>query len=237
MNYKAVLFDLDGTLLNIDMDYFLKQYFGRMVLMAREQGYQNAEKLVEQVYRSTEQMILNKDPDRTNQEVFEEDFYRSWPYSPNEFNPFFDYFYEQGFPQLRCYCSPFPGVSQMVQGLRKKGCKIVISTNPVFPLRAIEHRLDWAELGHFDFDLVTSFENMHFCKPQIEYYQEIADILGVDAGECLMVGNDVGEDMVAGMIGMKTFLVENMLIDRGERLHADWRGKLDALYSFFREIG
>lgn len=236
MNFKAVLFDLDGTLLNIDMDYFLKQYFGRMVVMAREQGYQNAEKLVQHVYQSTEQMVMNKDPERTNQDVFEEDFYRSWSYPPQDFNPFFDYFYERGFPELRKYCRPFPGVSDMIQHLREKGYKIVISTNPVFPLTAIQQRLDWAEIGHIDFDLVTSFENMHYCKPHIEYYEEIVNTLGLHASECLMVGNDVGEDMIAGKIGMKTFLVEDMLIDRGEKLTADWRGKLDKLYSFIREI-
>ena len=37
--------------------------------------------------------------------------------------------------------------------------------------------------------------------------------LGVDAKECLMVGNDVGEDMIAETLGCRVFLLTNDLIN------------------------
>ena len=40
--------------------------------------------------------------------------------------------------------------------------------------------------------------------------------LGVSAEECLMVGNDVGDDMVARELGMKVFLLTDCLINKNE---------------------
>lgn len=233
---KAVLFDLDGTLLNIDMEYFLKKYFASMMAMAGECGYQDVRKLAGQVYESTDVMIADLDPESTNEEVFMRDFYTKWAYSPEEFQPFFEKFYAECFPLLHKYCSSFPGVKAMMEKLFGRGLKVVVATNAVFPLSALQNRLDWAEVGHFDYELITSYEVMHFCKPHVQYYEEICDKIGVRPQECLMVGNDVGEDLIAGKAGMKTFLVEDMLIDRGENLQPDYRGKLTDLFKFMESI-
>jgi len=231
--FKAVLFDLDGTLLDINMDEFLQHYFRQMMRMAREAGYTDTEQLVELVWRSTWAMIADRNPQLLNEEVFMEHFYRHWPVPREEFDLFFERFYAEGFPRLKQYTRPFPGIPEMMEQLFARGMKVVIATNAVFPLTALQQRLDWAGVGDFDYELITSFEVMHFCKPHPEYYQEIAQILGVNPQDCLMVGNDVGEDLVAGCIGMKTFLVEDMLIDKGQPLTPNWRGRLKDLYSFF----
>lgn len=234
--FEALLFDLDGTLLNIDMNYFLPKYFGRMSSMALDHGYQGADRLAQQIWTSTEKMIANTDPDKTNEEVFLEDFYSNWPYPPGEFNRFFDAFYRDVFPQLNVFCQPFPGVQQMMENIFGRDLKIVIATNSVFPMTAIKSRLEWAGVGHFNYDLITSYENMHYCKPHPAYYQEICEVIGVKAENCLMVGNDAGEDLAAGQIGMKTFLVEDMLIDNGGGLKADWQGELQHLFHFLKNI-
>lgn len=234
--FKAVLFDLDGTLLNINMDEFLQHYFRKMAYMAREAGYNEANLLIECVWRSTYAVIANRDPHLLNEEVFRDHFYRQWPVPREEFEPFFERFYEVGFPQLKEQTRPFPGIPEMMERVFAKGCKVVVATNAVFPLVALQQRLNWAGLESFKFDLITSYEVMHFCKPHPEYYQEIADKLGVKPEECLMVGNDIGEDLPAGTIGMKTFLVEEMLIDKGQQLKPNWRGRLNDLYDFFRSF-
>ena len=233
MMFKAVLFDLDGTLLNVDMMVFLPQYFKIMAAMAGEKGYPDGRELIEQINLSTRKMIEDNDPNTTNEQVFNQDFYNHWPYSPQEFSRFFAYFYQEGFPLLSEYCLPFAGVRDMMAGVMAQGWKVVIATNPVFPRTAIEQRLEWAGLGEFRFDLLTSYEVMHFCKPNLNYYLEIADIIGTYPKDCLMVGNDVGEDIVAGRLGMKTFLAEDMLIDSGNGFMPDWRGTLQDLYTFF----
>jgi|BioPla2DNA2_1021312.scaffolds.fasta_scaffold64107_1 FMN phosphatase YigB (HAD superfamily) len=234
--FEAFLFDLDGTLLNLDMDYFLPHYFARMHAMAYNMEYKNADFLVPQIWSSTEEMISNTDPNKTNEEVFFESFFQNWPYTVEEFKPFFDIFYQEEFPRLRKYGKPFPGVPQMMEKLSARGVKIVIATNPVFPLTAIEQRLEWAGVGHLDYDLITTYENMHFCKPQPAYYEEICDYIGVKPNKCLMVGNDTGEDLIAGQLGIKTFLLTNMLIDKGAPFKPDWRGELEQLFNFLEKI-
>ncbi|MGB4018403.1 MAG: HAD family hydrolase [Syntrophomonadaceae bacterium] len=234
--FKAVLFDLDGTLLDIDMEYFIPQYFRKMVIMARDAGYSIADQLVEKVWQATDVMIANRDARLLNEEVFAEHFYRNWPIPREEFEPFFERFYAEGFPQLQIHSRPFAGIPEMMQQVFDRGLKVVVATNAVFPMIALQQRLDWAGVGHFDYELITSYEVMHFCKPHPEYYQEIAATIGVKPEECLMVGNDIGEDLPAGTIGMKTFLVENMLIDKGQDLTPDWRGYLPDLYEFIGRL-
>lgn len=234
--FKAILFDLDGTLLDIDMDYFLKHYFQKMMEMAVKSGYSNVDKLVEQVFKSTGAMIANRDGLLRNEDVFKQDFFSNWEYPRKDFEVFFDRFYEEGFPQLKNKCQPFSGIPEMMERVFSRGIKVVIATNAVFPFIALQHRLDWAGVGDFDYELVTSYEIMHFCKPHLEYYQEIAGMIGEKPQDCLMVGNDVGEDLPAGKTGMKTFLVEDMLIDDGSNLKADWQGKLQDLFAFIEEL-
>ena len=234
--FKAILFDLDGTLLDINMDVFIRQYFSKMVAMAEEAGYSVAERLVEKVWRATEVMISNRDPQLRNEEVFREHFYRDWPIPREEFDPFFEHFYEKGFPELKKHTRPFPGIPEMMQQIFDRGFKVVVATNAVFPLTALQQRLDSAGVGDFNYELITSYEVMHFCKPHLEYYQEIVDKLGVRPEECLMVGNDIGEDLPAGLLGMKTFLVEDLLIDKGQNLTPDWRGYLPDLYNYINNL-
>ncbi|HHV15615.1 MAG TPA: HAD family hydrolase [Gelria sp.] len=233
--YEAVLFDLDGTLLNIDMDYFLKHYFRKMLELAAEMGYEEGNRLVKQVWSSTEVMIADLNPKSTNEEVFTKDFYQNWAYHPEEIQGFFDRFYQECFPRLEGYCSPFPGIPEMVKYILKKGYKVVIATNAVFPMSALQDRIRWAGLGQNDFELITSYELMHYCKPHVQYYEEIVEKIGVDPRDCLMIGNDTGEDLPASKIGMKTFLVEDMLIDKGTSHQPDWRGRLPDLFKFVRK--
>jgi FMN phosphatase YigB (HAD superfamily) len=235
MMFKAVLFDLDGTLLHIDMDYFLKQYFKKMMELAAEMGYREGSRLVEQIWRSTDVMIADLDHETSNEEVFMRDFYCNWPYSPEEFNLFFDRFYRERFPLLKEFCRPFPGVPEMMEYIMRQRVKVVIATNAVFPLSALRDRIAWAGLGHHRFDLITSYELMHFCKPHVQYYQEIVQRIGVQPEDCLMVGNDTGEDLPAAKIGMKTFLVEDLLIDKGADYKPDWQGRLPHFFDFVKK--
>ncbi|NLV22977.1 MAG: HAD family hydrolase [Syntrophomonadaceae bacterium] len=235
--FKAILFDLDGTLLNIDMEIFLQYYFAEMINAAQENGYQHGKKMAEQVFYSTNLMINNLSPVVLNEEAFMGDFLPRCKYPENEVRTFFDDFYQQRFPVLKVHCHPFPGIAEMMQGLFRRGFKVVIATNPVFPREAIQQRLEWAGIGDHPYALITSYEEMHFCKPHVEYYEEICRRIGATPYDCLMVGNDVGEDLPAGLIGMKTFLVEDMLIDNEQSgLQPDWRGKISDMIDFMKKL-
>ena len=93
----------------------------------------------------------------------------------------------------------------------------MLATNPLFPAVATESRIRWAGLQKEDFELVTTYENSKHCKPNPDYYRDIIEEIGVRPEECLMVGNDVNEDMIAESLGMKVFLLTDCLINKEEK--------------------
>jgi len=234
--FKAILFDLDGTLLNIDMNVFIPQYLKAMKKKVAAYGFPDPDGFINLVLESTGKMIMDKSP-LTNMEVFMNNFFASGRYEPEKTLFFFNKFYEEDFPGLYIYSQPFPGIKEIMTTIFQKNIPVVIATNPVFPAEAINMRLQWAGLADLPYALVTSYENMHYCKPHVEYYAEIADRIGVQAEECLMVGNDEGEDLPASELGMKTYLLEEFLIKNHQvRYRPDWRGKIPDLSQFIKNL-
>ena len=62
---------------------------------------------------------------------------------------------------------------------------------------------------------MTTYEGSHYCKPNPDYYREVLSTIGLSPDECVMVGNDVGDDMVAEGLGIRVFLLTDCLINRG----------------------
>ncbi len=86
-----------------------------------------------------------------------------------------------------------------------------------------------------DFEFITTYENISFCKPNPDYYREILKRAGLNAGNCLMVGNDVGEDMVAADLGMKVFLLTDCLINKsGTDIEQYPHGGFDDLMEYLK---
>ncbi|MFX1508652.1 MAG: HAD family hydrolase, partial [Promethearchaeota archaeon] len=56
---------------------------------------------------------------------------------------------------------------------------------------------------------ITSAEDYHFAKPHIEYYEELLERINKKPSECMIIGDDPINDMVAGKIGIKTFLIKS----------------------------
>ena len=114
---------------------------------------------------------------------------------------------------------------------------MALATNPIFPAIATNERIRWAGLSTDDFELITTYENIGFCKPNPEYYSEVAERIGVAPEECIMVGNDVDDDMPASKLGMKVFLLTDCLINKsGEDLAKYPHGDFDALFDFINEL-
>jgi len=233
--FKALLFDLDGTLLPNDVDIFISQY--TKLLSRKVSHLVEPNKFIHQLLSSTGVMVRDKDKNKTNQEVFLEDFFQGIGLPKEILMPIFDEFYANDFLELKQYMQPNPCVERIMQKAFAKGFIVVVATNPVFPLTAIKQRLAWAGVDGFTYKLVTSYENMHFCKPNQEYYAEILELIGCAPEECLMIGNDVEEDLVAQKVGLKTFLVEDCLICRTDKeFHTDYRGKLTDLENFINKL-
>ncbi|NLM47119.1 MAG: HAD family hydrolase [Firmicutes bacterium] len=207
---EAVLLDLDGTLLDVDMDGFLDRYFEK--LAQHLDGFVDPASFRENLWASTEVMIRNTDPGKTNKEVFIEHFYTWIPHPHDKVWPYVDEFYETIFPTLQGNIKSFPDVPYVMEKLRQGGYKLVLATNPIFPLNAILHRMKWGGLNPDDFCLITSYETMHYCKPNPEYFLEVAGLIDVPPQKCLMVGNEYIFDIQpAEKAGMHTFLVSETL--------------------------
>ncbi|MDQ7794964.1 MAG: HAD family hydrolase [bacterium] len=227
---RAVLFDLDGTLLDIDLDTFLPAYL--QAVACRVEAYLPPERFVRELMRSTGAMVADRDPSRTNQMVFREDFFPRLGLAEEELRPIFEDFYRRDFPRLHAYARPVPAARTVVQAIQRAGFRTAVATNPVFPLVAVRERLRWAGLADLPFDLITSYEIMHFCKPHPEYYAEVACLLGCRPEECMMAGDDPAMDLAgARAAGMRVFHVTNSAGGTGER------GKLEDLLAVLRVPG
>lgn len=212
MKITTVLFDLDGTLLPMDQEEFIKAYFGRLAEHMAPYGYEK-EKLLKTIWSSTGSMIHNQ-TGRSNEEVFWECMANVYGRNIRDDEPKFDEYYEVSFPKVREACGYSPMAAQVINACKEKGLRLALATNPFFPATATHQRIGWAGLRKEDFELITTYENAHACKPNPAYYKEVLEKLNVAPEECLMVGNDVQEDMMARQIGMSVFLLTPCLIDR-----------------------
>lgn len=234
---RTILFDLDGTLVHFEFDDFLKAYLG--AISGRVGQLVDPRAFVAQLLASTEEMVKSLDPTRTNQDVFADHFFSGMGRTEDELMPVFDAFYGEDFPRLRetLGVEPHPLARPMLEGLIDRGYEVVIATNPVFPANAIEERMRWGGLDGLPYRHVTSYETSHFCKPNTEYYAEILDVVGRSPHECMMVGNDTCEDLVAGDLGITTYLVEDYMLDRGPyRRIPDHRGRFEDLAWFLGSL-
>ena len=231
MSIKAVLFDLDGTLLPMDQDVFIKAYFSGLVKKLVSFGY-DPEKLTNSIWLGSMAMVKN-DGLRTNEEVFWESVAKTYGKDVRSDEPKFNDYYVQGFDSVKRVCGYNPKAPEAVKKVKALGLSVVLATNPVFPAIATEKRASWAGLDLSDFELYTTFENSRFSKPNTKYYLDILDFLGIRADEALMVGNDVSDDMVAKKIGLNVFLLTDNLINKsGEDVEQFPHGGFDELISY-----
>lgn len=235
MSVTTVLFDLDGTLLPMDQEIFVKDYFGRIAAKLAPQGY-DPKKLVETIWRGTGAMVKN-DGSKTNEEAFWELAVAVYGQKIMDDKHFFDEFYETEFDKVKAVCGYHPAAAEIVHSLKKRGFRVALATNPIFPARATQWRIGWAGLKPEDFELYTTYENSRYCKPNLDYYRDVLAQLNVKAEECLMVGNDVGEDMIARQLGMQVFLLTDCLINKSDADISEYpHGGFDALLSFVEQL-
>ncbi len=235
MEIKAVLFDLDGTLLPMDQDLFIKKYLMRISSYLSKYGY-DASKLAKNIMKGTYAMIKN-DGALANEKVFWRAFEEIYGEGVIDDMKYFDKFYVEQFDGLSEYCGFNAEAKQTVEYAKGMGLRTVLATNPVFPEIATHKRMSWAGFVPEDFELCTTYENSHYCKPYPAYYGEILEKLGLSPEECLMVGNDVRDDMTAGMLGMKVFLLTDCLINSENKdIEKYPRGDFSALKKYLEEF-
>ena len=191
----TLLLDLDDTLLASNMDAFIPAYF--MALSESLKDYVPAEKMIKALMGGTRLMMAKKEPLLTLKHVFDDYFFPNIGTDRESIQQQIDKFYDQVFPSLCHLTSPIPDAVELVETAFEKGYRVVIATNPLFPAKAINHRLRWAglPLEEYPFEIVTSYEKFHFTKENISYFPEILGKLGWPDEPVLMVGNDLAMDI------------------------------------------
>lgn len=231
---KTFLFDLDGTLLPMNERDFEKVYFKTLYESCSDLISQ--QDLVQMVWSATKQMVMNIEY-RTNEEVFYSIFRKL--VGEDRFQalePRLTQYYEEGFGATRAATSTSSALIAAVNLLKEKGYACHIATNPMFPRLAIDQRIEWTGIDPSQFSSVTYFEESHYCKPQIQYYQEILDKHQLDPKQTMMVGNNELEDMIARNLGLETFLVEDCILPSDQAIEPSYRGSASDFLNYVKQL-
>lgn len=211
----TVLFDLDGTLLPMELKRFTGAYFKLLAETAAPYGYE-PDSLVAAVWKGTKAMVLN-DGTIKNDQRFWQVFAGELGEKVLEMRPVFDQFYANEFHKAKAAVGENPLAKKAVEGLKAQGRQVILATNPLFPAVGVATRLSWLGLRPENFLYVTTYENSSYCKPNPAYFTQLLDAAGKRPEECLMVGNDVQEDVLAAaQAGISTYLVTDCLENAGE---------------------
>jgi len=235
MTIKAVLFDLDGTLLPMDQELFVRHYFKNLMIKMAPCGY-TPDKLIENIWKGIAAMVQN-DGTCTNEQRFWDYFCSVYGEKTLNDKSVFQSFYQNEFERSRDVCGYTEDAKAAVELAKQNGRAAVLATNPIFPAVATQARIRWAGLSPEDFILYTTYENSCFSKPNPAYYTEILQKIGCRPEECVMVGNDVTEDMVAETLGMKVFLLTDCMINKNnEDISKYPHGGFAELKAFLSEL-
>ncbi|MCI8331999.1 MAG: HAD family hydrolase [Clostridiales bacterium] len=207
MKIKAILCDLDGTLLRMEEKDFINHYLSRLCRVMEPFGYKG-EEMVAAMWKGVDALI-NSDGTQNNHDTFWQTFSSILGPETLTHEDKFDDFYRQGdFHQTKEITKPNPQAKVFIEELKKQNIRVILATNPLFPACAVQTRLGWIDLCLDDFELVTTYENCRYCKPSVHYYEDILQTAGLSPSECIMIGNSVTEDIVpAKALGIDTFLI------------------------------
>jgi HAD superfamily hydrolase (TIGR01549 family) len=221
----TILFDLDGTLLPFSQKDFTDNYYKKLLVKGIELGY-DKERFLPAIFSGVKSMAKN-DGNRSNAEAFWSAFAGATKTDVDEIVARLEHFYENEFDTVKEIMQPTPTPRSIILKLKEKGYDLILATSPMFPPVAARTRLSWIELKPEDFDYYTTYENSTYCKPNPEYFREILTKTDKNPAQCLMVGNNVAEDMCAKKLGMEVYLITDYIENEaGEDYSAYRQGSL-----------
>ncbi len=218
---KAVFFDLDGTLLPMQEEEFIKTYINLLTSKAEKIGYEKKE-LVSVLFQGLNAMYKN-DGKVTNEELFWNIFSDHYGQEKLKDKPFFDDFYKYDFKNVKPVCKENPLARKIVDYVKLNNIKCILATNPVLPGIATFTRMKFVNLLKEDFDYITLFENTSYSKPNPNYFIELLKKLNLKNDEVIMFGNnDIEDYLCAKKVGITCYLIDNTTILHQEE-HLDYQ--------------
>ncbi len=192
-----LLFDLDDTLLDSNIEALVPVYFQK--LAAHLADVLPPQQMLQELMRSTMAMYRSTRVDQTLEQVFSEQFYPPLKTTQETVAAQIEQFYDEIFPTLQPLTRPRPEAISLVQWALSRGWDVSVATDPLFPRKAILHRLRWAELAPetYPFQLISDFQTFHFAKASVSYFGEFLGHLGWDGeSPLLMVGDSIERDII-----------------------------------------
>lgn len=204
----TLLLDLDDTLLDTNIEQFIPAYFE--ALSKHLASRVKPEIMLAALASGTRGMMAALDPAQTLRQVFDAKFNPKLGIEHGALAELIEQFYDDVFPELGALMKPRPEAIKLVDWAFAQGYRVAIATDPLFPLKAIHHRLRFAGLPpeKYPFALISSYETFHFTKTHAAYFAEFMGQLGWPDGPVLMVGNDADRDLApARVLGLPTFWI------------------------------
>lgn len=233
-NINTIMFDLDGTLLSIDMTEFETIYYKSLSQSFKD--IVSPENFMKILFVSMKTMVENTE-DRTNEDVFMEAMKSMVKDDFHLYEQKFNHYYDHDFSVLREAVTVRPEMTRATDLLKEKGYELIIATNPLFPQKANEKRIEWSGVNRAHFTYVSSLEKNHYTKPNVAYYEEVLKSIDKTPEECMMVGNDALEDLAAGKIGITTYLITDHLLNRYDvDVVADYEGNYGDFLNFAKNM-
>jgi FMN phosphatase YigB (HAD superfamily) len=191
-----LLLDLDDTLLDSNIDMWIPVYFQK--LAAYMAHIVPPDKFIKELAHGTQVMYGTSRMDRTLEQVFSENFYPALDLPQADLASAIDDFYDNVFPSLEPLTKPRPEAVALVDWAFSQGWNVAVATDPLFPRKAILHRLRWAGLApeKYPFTLIPDFQTFHFAKFAVAYYPEFLARMGWTDGPALMVGDSIERDIL-----------------------------------------
>ena len=204
----------------MDIDEFITDYFSRIAAFAGKRGL-DAKRFME-AFNSGAHAMGHTDDKALNCETFWNAFEGIYCNGMSEqekgqaleaAHKIADDFYENEFSHIGDGFVANPAAARVVETLSEKGYPLVLTTMPMFPRRAVEHRLNWAGVDPAIFKRITTYTNSRSTKPHLSYFAENLRTLGLDGEDVLMVGNNTVEDLRFMELGADAFLITDWLLD------------------------
>ncbi len=227
---KAVLFDMDDTLLDINLSAFMMRYtadVSRMLAYICDKRTASVTAACAAGYLA---MDSSKRTDGlTNAELFCREMERRCGVALADpaILDAIDCYETDVLPSRKdglVRARPMPGGVAAIEAACDLGLTVALATNPCLSERCNHVRMQWAGIDDAPFARVSHLANSTRLKPSSRYYEEFVSSLGLAPHECLMVGNDAKRDFPRPDIGMPTAYVGHARPSR-----AVWSGRMSEL--------
>ncbi len=188
---RAVLFDLDGTL--IDSAGGIAWAVDRTLVELGHPGV--AEARVREWIGEGARILLHRALRHADADL---------PDGPS-FERVFSLLMRHYADSLPRQAQPYPGAAEALRGLRARGTRVALCTNkPQRFIAPLLDALDW----HALFDGIVGGDSLPECKPAALPLLHLARAFGAAAGDCVMVGDSRTDAEAARAAGMPLVLVD-----------------------------